>query len=150
MPGTGSFCNLSVSLMILLGSGADMFALALLSQALKVDSWLAYRSVGAVGCCSLSLRALATVLQCLYGSCRAWMKSCGLVEVVCLVKRPKKFAITCVAAQHTPPHGVVRHCLRDFWGKGPAIDWIIYIVYLTSDIHSFSMDRGVITRLNNF
>jgi hypothetical protein len=34
MPGTGSFCNLSVSLMILLGSGADIFALASLSQAL--------------------------------------------------------------------------------------------------------------------
>jgi hypothetical protein len=39
--------------MILLGSGADMFALALLSQALKVDSWLVYRRVGAIRWCSL-------------------------------------------------------------------------------------------------
>jgi hypothetical protein len=54
MPGTGSFCNLSVSLMILLGSGADMFALALLSQALKVDSWLAYRRVQSDGVCWIS------------------------------------------------------------------------------------------------
>jgi hypothetical protein len=53
MPGTGSFCNLSVSLMILLGSGADMFALALLSQVLKVGSRFAYRSLGAIKWCSL-------------------------------------------------------------------------------------------------
>jgi hypothetical protein len=39
--------------MILLGSGADMFALALLSQALRFGSWLAYRSVGAIGWCPL-------------------------------------------------------------------------------------------------
>lgn len=32
MPGTGSFCNLSVSLMILFGRGADMLAVFVVSQ----------------------------------------------------------------------------------------------------------------------
>jgi hypothetical protein len=50
----------------------------------------------------VGFRAPAAVLQWLFGKCRAWMKSCGLVEVVCLVERSKKFAITCVAAQHSP------------------------------------------------
>jgi hypothetical protein len=36
-----------------LGSGADMFALALLSQVLKVGSRFAYRSLGAIKWCSL-------------------------------------------------------------------------------------------------
>jgi hypothetical protein len=73
MPGTGSFCNLSVSLMILLGSGADMFALALLSQALKVGSRLAYRSVGAIGWCSLCfvLRLLSCSI-CMRSVARGW------------------------------------------------------------------------------
>ena len=34
IPGTGSFCNLSVSLMILLGSGADMIAVTWSTQLL--------------------------------------------------------------------------------------------------------------------
>jgi hypothetical protein len=67
------------------------------------------------------LRAPATVLQYLYGKCRAWMESCGLVEVVCLVKQPKKFAITCVAAQPSPTWRPSSLPAR-FLGQRDAID----------------------------